>query len=144
MCVARRASLQSAYGLPAKPNVTTVDSVKTLRAGAAFLDAEEIEPEVEGSTRRADLWSLEDVVCGAAEMPVCTLGKLLGEPGEGDEGCFVFLKPSDDADEHPCAPPARVPPAGLHAARAAQNAARARPHAPRPAREGTRSGARAP
>mgnify|MGYP003312926935 CR=1 FL=1 len=40
MCVARRASLQSAYGLPAKPNVTTVDSVKTLRAGAAFLDAE--------------------------------------------------------------------------------------------------------
>ena len=112
MCVARRASLQSAYGLPAQPNVTTVDSVKTLRAGAAVLDAEEIEPEVEGSTRRADLWSLEDVVCGAAEMPVCTLGKLLGEPGEGDEGCFVFLKPSDDdaAGEHPCAPPARVPP----------------------------------
>ena len=36
------------------------------------------------------------------------------------------------------------PPAGLHVARAAQNAARAQPHAPRPAREGTRSGAPAP
>ena len=47
------------------PGCPVAKADKARRAQPGIAPPEEIEPEAEGSTRRADLWSLEDVVCGA-------------------------------------------------------------------------------